>query len=371
MNPFVDNSAFAVSAVVDALIVGTVVVWAARSRPRLGRLTGVAALAFGLLAVKGLLLIGAGLNVPLGVMHVMWLDLAVVTPFAAGLLGLLAWRAGTAGLRALVVLGLLMAPVGAYASFVEPSRLVVEHAQLDVPAARDGDDGFRIALLADIQFDQIGDHEREAIATLMAQHPDLILLAGDYIQATRAQFDAILPEARRLFGELHAPGGVFAVHGDAEGPRTARRLFEGTDVRVLVNETATTRIGDRTILLGGLQRSFWKPAAQTFAQRFERLPGEGDVRILLTHRPDIVLDLHPGTRIDLVAAGHTHGGQVQIPFFGPLRDASGVSREISGGGLHVLRGRAIYVSRGVGVERRQAPRLRFGAPPEISIIDVR
>ncbi len=59
-----------------------------------------------------------------GVMHVLWLDFAVVLPLAAVLLGLLTWRHSGGAVRALVVAGLLAAPVGAYASFIEPNRLV-------------------------------------------------------------------------------------------------------------------------------------------------------------------------------------------------------------------------------------------------------
>ncbi len=69
-----------------------------------------------------------------------------------------------------------------------------------------------------------------------------------------------------------------------------------------------------------------------------------------------------------MVAGHTHGGQVQLPIVGPLTIASRVPRSVGAGGLHDLRGRTIYVSRGVGVERGQAPRLRLGAPPEVAIV---
>ena len=103
-------------------------------------------------------------------------------------------------------------------------------------------------------------------------------------------------------------------------------------------------------------------------RRLEGAPGAGDVRVLLAHRPDAVLNLRRGTRIDLTLAGHTHGGQVQLPGVGPLTIASRVPREVGAGGLHLLGGRRIYVSRGVGVERGQAPRLRLGAVPEVSLL---
>lgn len=360
---------FALSAAVDAVLVCVLVLWAVRFRPAWWRLAAAVALTLGALAVKGVAMVAAGLDRPFGVAHVLWLDLVVVVPLAALLLGLLTWRSGGVLLRVAVVLGLLLAPVGAYASFVEPQRLVVERTDVPVAAARDGDDRVRVAVLADIQFKHVGDHERDAVARLMAERPDVILLPGDFHQGS-AVFERELPRMRALFGRLRAPGGVFAVQGDAESVAEARRVFAGTGVRVLVNETARIRVGDRRITIGGKDNDDDGRAARALARDLAAGPGAGDVRILLSHHPDPVLQLAPDTRIDLVVAGHTHGGQVQLPLIGPLATASRVPRHIAAGGLHVLDGRRVYVSRGVGVERGQAPKLRFRAPPEISILEL-
>jgi uncharacterized protein len=123
----------------------------------------------------------------------------------------------------------------------------------------------------------------------------------------------------------------------------------------------------------GAQRPYPFRIALLADIQFEHVgsPGAGDVRILLTHRPDAVLQLQPHTPVDLVAAGHTHGGQVQVPLPGPVTTATKVPDAVAAGGLHDLDGREIYVSRGIGVERGQAPRVRFDDAPEISIIGVR
>jgi hypothetical protein len=77
------------------------------------------------------------------------------------------------------------------------------------------------------------------------------------------------------------------------------------------------------------------------------------------------------SEIDLVIAGHTHGGQISLPLFGPPVTLSEAPRHVAAGGLHELGGRPIYVSRGVGLERGEAPRVRLGARPEISLLLVR
>jgi predicted MPP superfamily phosphohydrolase len=366
------NLVFALSAAVDGVLVCAAVWWSLRGDRILRRALAAASVVAALLAVKGIVLVSRGLDVPFGVMHVLWLDMVVVLPLAGVLaLVLLGRRPGAAAARVVAVGACLLAPVGAYAALVEPERLVVERAEVGLPAGRGGSEPLRVGVLTDLQFSRLGHHERKAVDRLMAERPDLILLAGDYHQGSRAILHEELPGLRRLLSRLDAPGGVYAVHGDCEGVEEARLVLSGTGVRLLVNDTARTRARGRTISIAGLERDYWSPHAQRLIRTFERAPGERDVRILLSHRPDAIDALSPRSRVDLVVAGHTHGGQVQLPFYGPPSTASGLPRAVAAGGLHDLDGRSIYVSRGVGAERGQAPRLRLGAPPEVAVVTLR
>jgi uncharacterized protein len=366
------NLVFAISAVFDTLVLCAAVAWAARGEPVGRRLLLALVPAVALLAVKGIVLLALGVNVPSGVIHVVWLALVVAVPLA-GLLLLVLTRRRAPGwpVRLVALAALCLAPVGAYASFVEPERLVVERATLELDPAREGERPLRIGVLSDLQCEEAGEHEREAIERLMAERPDIILLPGDYHQGALEKLEEQLPALRALMRRLDAPGGVFAVQGDVEGVPEARRVMEGTGVRLLVNRVARVQVGDRRVTIAGIQRSYWTEAAGRTLVRLERLRGEGDVRIALAHRPDAVELLPEHGRVDLTVAGHTHGGQVQLPFYGPPRIASGVPREVGAGGLHEMDGRPIYVSRGVGAERGQAPRLRLGAVPEVSVVTLR
>jgi predicted MPP superfamily phosphohydrolase len=96
-------------------------------------------------------------------------------------------------------------------------------------------------------------------------------------------------------------------------------------------------------------------------------PG-ADHRIVISHSPDFVDAMPVG--VDLVLAGHTHGGQVVMPFFGPVVTASRLPR-LFAGGLHDFRGTPLHVSRGVGMERGFSPPVRFLCPPEICVLDLR
>jgi predicted MPP superfamily phosphohydrolase len=90
----------------------------------------------------------------------------------------------------------------------------------------------------------------------------------------------------------------------------------------------------------------------------------------MTHRPDLIYDLDPRSPPDLVVAGHTHGGQVSVPLVGPLVNFQRLPLRYSSG-LHTVEGQRLYVSRGVGMERFEAPRVRFLCPPEITLITLR
>lgn len=262
----------------------------------------------------------------------------------------------------------LPAPLGFYATFIEPYRLKLETATHALPEARGGRSPIKIGVLADIQTREVTDYERGAIGRLMAEKPDLILIPGDIFQGSYDDFDAVLPGFREIFARLRAPAGIYCVLGDVDSPNRLRQMFEGTPIRLLINEVVSIRFADRQITLGGTQLHWHMPYVEALVRDMEAAPGQEDVRILFAHRPDVVRHLNPDSRIDLVVAGHTHGGQVVVPFFGPPITLTTVPRRIAAGGLHDFNGNAIYVSRGVGCERNQAPRVRFLCPPEVSII---
>jgi predicted MPP superfamily phosphohydrolase len=229
-----------------------------------------------------------------------------------------------------------------------------------------------VAIAADIQTDRITDYERDAISQVLDLEPDLILLPGDFFQGSPAEFERELPAYKALLRRLHAPGGVFAVRGNVDGHgQRLRRLLADTGIQFLENETATVRINGSIVAIGGMGYPHDTPAAARLLSALDRAAQNADVSILLAHSPDAALYVPPHARIDLVVAGHTHGGQVQIPGIGPLMTGCRSSRKTSAGGLSTVNGIPVYVSRGVGHERSQAPRLRLFCPPDISLLTLR
>ena len=98
-----------------------------------------------------------------------------------------------------------------------------------------------------------------------------------------------------------------------------------------------------------------------------RVPASDRFHIVLRHAPNFALG---DVQADLLVAGHTHGGQVRLPWIGPIFTFSTIPRSWATGATRLSGGRWLVVSSGVGLERGSAPRLRFLCRPEIAVIHV-
>jgi len=300
---------------------------------------------------------------------------AIAVPAAGfGRLALLAWAlfvhqplllAGIAILRvkrerllaggcALLALAILL--VGADAFLIEPHWLQVTH--VTIPSTK-LQTPLRVAVIADLQTDAPRVYEERALALAMAKQPDLILLAGDYLHIADPAEYATAKEALNEIlrrADLTAPLGVYAIqgnvdHGDWE------ELFAGLPVTPIA-QTSALDLGP--VVLTGL--SLHDAFSTTLS-----IPPKPKLHIVLGHSPDFALG---EINADLLIAGHTHGGQIQLPFLGPIMTLSHVPRSWASGVTEIAPGRTLIVSRGIGMERGGAPRVRFLCRPEIVILDL-
>lgn len=271
------------------------------------------------------------------------------------LCALLLWRPHRAWAAVIAFGATVTAAAGVDAFVIEPRQLEVTHTVIASAEARHP---IRIALIADIQFDEFGDYETDALRATMAEHPDLILFAGDYVQARPADVETQREAFRAAMTEtaLAAPLGVFAVEGHAENAGWTS-MFEDFGVRPVRGQEDVV-VGDLTLTLLDL--------ASSEDASFSADPADG-LHIVLGHSPDYALG---DVRADVLLAGHTHGGQVSIPFFGPPLTMAEVPRAWASGHTELSSDRHLYVSRGVGMERGNAPRVRFLTRPELAIIDI-
>lgn len=259
---------------------------------------------------------------------------------------------------ALAGTGALLAAVGIDAFLIEPRALQLTRYEVRTPEL---DEPVRIALIADLQTDRPGAYERSALELALEQAPDLLLFAGDYVQEyDEPRWRAQASKLKRIFAEvgLDAPLGGFAVQGNVDPDGLWPELFEGTGVRA-VHDSETFSAGDVTV------------TALSFDDGYDGevdLPEATGFHIALGHYPDFARGPIPA---DLLVAGHTHGGQVRVPLAQlPILTFSHLPRAMAAGRTDLDDGRVLIVSRGIGMERMDAPRLRFNCPPEVVIIDV-
>ena len=256
------------------------------------------------------------------------------------------------------VSSVILALLTYYVFLIEPYWLETSYWQIASPKI---DRPFRIVVVADLQTDRFSDYERGVLRRAMEEKPDLILLAGDYIQAHRQQYRAMCGEINAYLREIHfgAPQGVFAVRGNVDPPIYWHEIFAGLDI-TNVDVHRSFDLGTLRLTCLGLDESYY-PAAKVIN------PQPGKFHLVLGHVPNFALGRIEG---DLLVAGHTHGGQVRIPLIGPIITHSRVPNSWAAGLTILSNGAKLLVSRGIGMERGHAPRLRFLCRPELMVIDL-
>ncbi len=255
-----------------------------------------------------------------------------------------------------------------YAFALEPRRPRLSRQRLAWPALA-GHAPLRLLHLGDLHLEHLGVRERSALSLIAAQRPDLILFSGDALSYSRLQDPAAHAQARWFFSKLRAPLGAFAVPGTpaVDAPHLLPSLFAGSPVRLLVDERVRLPFGGQTLHLIGLACTH-RPREDGARLKGLLPPSGRGLTILLYHSPDLA-PLAAELGVDLILTGHTHGGQVRLPLLGALYTASIYGRRFSAG-RYRLGASTLYVTRGLGMEGKGAPRARFLCPPEVVLWEI-
>lgn len=249
---------------------------------------------------------------------------------------------------------------------LETKWILYSEIELQIPSLPPEFDGFTIAHLTDIHFDEhISPQYFERILKKVNEYqPDLIAITGDIIDTrTPPEFD---PMISNVLDELQAKDLIVAVPGNHdhwEGIKRFNKILADIGVTVLTNQmTAIWRknsplyiCGTDSLMVGKARLD--KITAQILNQ---------SCAILLAHEPDIATDSAASGKFSLQLSGHTHGGLVNLPLLGPpVLPAYG---EKYPEGLYQLNGMYLYTSRGIGTGFYQ---MRFNCRPEVPIITLK
>lgn len=263
-------------------------------------------------------------------------------------------------------LGLVL---GVWAFWFEPASFTVKHHNLYLQNWPQACDALKIAVLSDLH---VGaphitvNKIQNIVQNTNEQKPDLILLAGDYVIQGVIGGHFTTPEIiAKALQDLHAPLGVFAVLGNHDwwlNGQDVANAFENVGISVLENQNQILAhsdscqlrligIGDFTTQHDDSQKAFANIEAH-------------ETTIAFTHNPDIFTQI-PET-INITIAGHTHGGQVKLPFLGRLIVPSEYGERYASGHI-VENGKDFFVNTGIGTSIIP---VRFLVQPEVSILTV-
>lgn len=246
-----------------------------------------------------------------------------------------------------------------YGSFVEPRLLVVR--ETTIALADQPTETLKVAVVSDLHLGPYKGEEwaRRVTAAVNAQQPDLILLAGDFIFNDASQANKLEP-----LKDLKAPLGVYAVTGNHEYEFNAAPFvvsaLERLGVTVLENERTTIDVHGRAIVLAGVS-DLWNDG-----NPYRTLAGvePEETVILLVHNPDVILSPNVGLA-DLIISGHTHGGQIRLPWVGPVPQIpNALGRAFDRG---YFPQQHLFITSGVS---EMGPRARLFNPPEIAVLNL-
>jgi predicted MPP superfamily phosphohydrolase len=251
---------------------------------------------------------------------------------------------------------------------VEPLLLGYTYNEIRVPK---GFTPFTAVQLSDVHFQWPYRYVTEStlagiVKKVNSLQPDFIFLTGDLVSRYRSnsisEFNA--QTVGRFLGALRAKKGVYGVLGNNDYCATAKivREYEKSGVRLLRNESVLLT---PEIQLSGIDSVKTIEKARSRIENLSIL--DAPLRILLAHEPDVAIVA--ADKFDLQISGHTHGGQVVLPFgLGPpILPTMGHQFPI---GLHKVQNMLVYISKGIGISPLPKPLVRFNCRPEVSVLRI-
>ncbi|WP_082062971.1 metallophosphoesterase [Paenibacillus sp. IHBB 10380] len=265
---------------------------------------------------------------------------------------------------------LLVLGIGFYAVEIEPKSLSVTRIDIANKYVQKSFDGIEIVQFSDTHLgpDYTVDQLQSLVDRMNLMNPDMVVFTGDLMDHYTQYGSNNRELAQKVLAKIEAPLGKYAVYGNHDrgggGSRVYKRYMEEAGFIVLVNEVHSiiSATGERMNIAGLDDFLLGKPQIQSTLQSLR----PQDFNLLLVHEPDVV-DRFMDYPVDLQLSGHSHGGQVRVPFLKPLITTSLANKYMEG--LHSLQGKSrplmLYVNRGIGTTRLP---IRLFEKPELTVI---
>lgn len=220
---------------------------------------------------------------------------------------------------------------------------------------------FRLVLISDLHLKRFGDYERKVAAMVNGLEPQMLVMAGDYIEANDRfgellQFLALLPARCPKFAVL----GNWD-HWSGVKPKDFNTEFARLGISLLDNESRALDSLPGPFCVVGVDdpTNGWERMDKAFAK-----VSESNFNLFLAHSPNVISNI-ADRPVDLLLCGHTHGGQVRIPWVKPFW----LPKKCEGyeAGFYEKTGKRMYVNRGLGTS---VVHVRFRCRPEITVFEI-
>lgn len=256
---------------------------------------------------------------------------------------------------------------GQYAALIAPNRIAVNVLDVFIQELPYSLEGLRLGVMSDFH---VGDYVpaqlvSTAVETMNALRPDAVMLPGDFFQDQTSQAEACAD----ALSDLIAPLGVFACPGNHDHHLNLKATeipMGRAGVDMLVNDSRRIVHGGATLHIVGLDS-----ITEGYPNHFRALSAvpKDELALLLVHEPDHADALVQTTQrlMPLQISGHSHGGQVRLPFIGaPILPALA---HIYPQGLKRVHGssRQVFTTTGIGVNLP----VRLNCPPEVALLTLR
>ena len=251
-----------------------------------------------------------------------------------------------------------------YSTVIEPLWFDIENVILKLPRLPRAFSGFRLVQISDIHAGEhwMPAHLDSVLERVIALKPDIVAITGDFVSFSPAMTDEILTQTEAALIALSSHAPVYAVMGNHDhwwGVERVRGALARSNVVELNNEVHTFSRDGESLHLCGVDDVYERK--DDLDRVLDQLPSDG-VAILLAHEPDFADTSAATGRFDLQISGHSHGGQVIVPFVGPIvLPRHGKKYPI---GLYQVREMLQYTNRGLGMI---FPYVRFMCRPEITL----
>lgn len=262
-------------------------------------------------------------------------------------------------LSSCLLIGLIL-----YSSLIEPNWIDINYLQLPLPHLAAEFDGYRIVQISDIHTDRWMNKERlsRIFRLVNSQQPDLVAITGDFVTSDRQRF---IPNLRATIGQLTPKDKTVAVLGNHDywaDPQAIKQVLSQTGIVNLDNTVYTFKRGTATLHIAGVDDIF--VGKDRLDLVLKQLPSNG-AAILLAHEPDFAESSAATGRFDLQLSGHSHAGQIRLPFLKPFLLPRLSEKYYAG--LYQVGEMILYTNRGIGTSILP---LRFNARPEITVFTI-